>query len=74
MAQAVSHRLVTADVRVRARDSPCGICGGQSCTGTGFLSKFFGFPLPILFRRFSPHSHITWGINNRPAGGRGSET
>jgi hypothetical protein len=36
MAQAVSRRLLTAEARVRSRVSPCGICGGQSGTGTGF--------------------------------------
>jgi hypothetical protein len=28
-----------------------GICGGQSGTGGGFFSKFFGFLLSISFRR-----------------------
>jgi hypothetical protein len=36
MAQAVSHRPLTAEARVRSQVSPCGVCGGQSGTGTGF--------------------------------------
>jgi hypothetical protein len=36
MAQVVSRRPVTAEALVRARVNPCGICGGQSGTGTGF--------------------------------------
>jgi hypothetical protein len=36
MAQVVSSRPLTAEARVRARVNPCGICGGQSGTGTGF--------------------------------------
>jgi hypothetical protein len=32
MAQAVSRRSSTVEARV----SPCGVCGGQSGTGTGF--------------------------------------
>jgi hypothetical protein len=36
MAQAVSRRPSTAEARVRSRVSPCGVCGGQSGTGTGF--------------------------------------
>jgi hypothetical protein len=60
MAQAVSRRLLTAEVRVRCRVSPCGICSGQSGTGTGFFPEYFGFPLSILFHRCS----ITW-INEK---------
>jgi hypothetical protein len=37
MAQIVSRRAPTMEARVRTWVSPCGICGGQSGTGTGFL-------------------------------------
>jgi hypothetical protein len=47
MAQAVSHRLLTAAARVRAQVRSCGICGGQSGTGAGFL-RVLRFPLTIL--------------------------
>jgi hypothetical protein len=47
MAQAVSHRPLTAEARVRSRVSPCEICGGQSGTGTGF-SQSCRFP-PVNF-------------------------
>jgi hypothetical protein len=33
-----------------------------------------GFPLSISFHYGSPCSYITWGMNNRPVGGRSSET
>jgi hypothetical protein len=44
MAQAVSHRPLTAEARVRVRVNPCGICGGQSGTGTGFSPSSSIFP------------------------------
>jgi hypothetical protein len=36
MVEAVSRRPLTLEARVRSRVIPCGICGGQSDTGTGF--------------------------------------
>jgi hypothetical protein len=53
MFQAVSRRPPTAEARVRARVSPCGIFGGPSGTGIGFFPEFFGFPLSISFHRSS---------------------
>jgi hypothetical protein len=38
------------------------------------FSGFSGFLLSIQFNRGSPHSYITRGINNRPVGGRSSNT
>jgi hypothetical protein len=55
MAQAVSRQPPTAEARFRPRVSPCGICVGQSGTGTGF-PEYFGFPLLVSFHQCS----ITW--------------
>jgi hypothetical protein len=46
VAQAVSRWLPTAVARVRVR-AACGVCGGQSGTGAGFL-RVLRFPLPII--------------------------
>jgi hypothetical protein len=50
MAQAVSRRLPTAEVRVRSRASPSGICGGQKWQWDRFFPQYFGFPTgaPLL--------------------------
>jgi hypothetical protein len=58
VAQAVSHRLPTAAVRVRDQVMPCGICGGQSGTGAGFL-RVLRLPLPSLIPTTAPHSSST---------------
>jgi hypothetical protein len=36
MAQALSHRPLTAEARVNVWVIPCEICGGQNGSGTGF--------------------------------------
>jgi hypothetical protein len=43
MAQAVSRRPPTAEARFRSRVGACGICGGQSGTGTGFFPRVLRF-------------------------------
>jgi hypothetical protein len=58
MAQAVSRWPLTAEVRVRARVNPCGICGGQSGTGPGFL-RVLRLPLQIYHSTIAPYSSIT---------------
>jgi hypothetical protein len=58
MAHAVSRWPLIAEARVRARVNPCGICGGQSGTGTGFFSEFFGFPCKYN-STIAPYSSIT---------------
>jgi hypothetical protein len=52
MAQAASHRPLTAGARLRARVSLCEICGEQSGTGTGF-SQNSRFSLSVSFHRGS---------------------
>jgi hypothetical protein len=43
---AVRRWIPTAAARVRVR-AACGVCGGQSGTGAGFL-RVLRFPLPII--------------------------
>jgi hypothetical protein len=70
IAQAVSRRLPKAAARVRAPLRSCGICGGQSGSGAGFL-RVLRFPLPILVPPTAPHSSsIIRGGYNRPISGR----
>jgi hypothetical protein len=67
IAQAVSRWLPTAAAQVRARVWSCGICGGQSGTGAGFL-RVLRFPLPIFIPLISPQSpsSIIWRWYNTP--------
>jgi hypothetical protein len=67
MAQAVSHRPLTAEARV----SPCGIClWWTKQQWDRLLSESFCFRLLMSFHSGSP----CWEISNRPVGGRSSET
>jgi hypothetical protein len=47
--RAVSRRLPTAGSRIRDRFKLCGICGGQSDTGEGFL-PVLRFPCQVFHR------------------------
>jgi hypothetical protein len=67
MAQAVSRRPLTAEARVRPQVGPCGICGGQSGTGTGFSPStsvfpcqfhYTGAPLRWKSRKKPHHLHL----------------
>jgi hypothetical protein len=69
IAQAVSRRLPTTAARVRAQVRSCGICGGHSSTGAGFL-RVLRCPLPILIPPTAPHSSINRSWYNRPVSGR----
>jgi hypothetical protein len=60
MAQAFSRRPLTAEARV----CPCGICGGQSGTDTGFSPSSSLFYLSISFHSGCPNSYIIWRMIN----------
>jgi hypothetical protein len=63
MAQVVSRRPLTAEARVRARVNPCGICGAQSGTGTGFSPS--SSVLPCQYHStVALQTHIILGMRN----------
>jgi hypothetical protein len=68
-AQAVSLRLPTAAARVWSQVRTCGICGGHSGAGAGFL-RVLRFSLQILIPPTAPYSSIIQDWYNRPISGR----
>jgi hypothetical protein len=56
MAQAVSRQPLTTEAQV----NPCGICGVQSGSGTGFSLEFFCFPCQY-HSTMAFHTHISFG-------------
>jgi hypothetical protein len=69
IAQAVTRWLPTAAARVRAQVRSCGICGGLSGIGAGFL-RVLQFPLPILIPPNALYSSIIRSWYNRSVSGR----
>jgi hypothetical protein len=69
--QAVRRRLPTAATRVRAQVRSCGICGGPSGSGAGYL-RVLRSPLLILIPSIAPQSpsSVIWGWYNRSVSGR----
>jgi hypothetical protein len=72
--KAVSRRPLTAEVRVRSRLSPCGICGGQSGTWTGFSPITSVFPCQFHSNGAPLHGKLRKklifiiGLHNKPQG------
>jgi hypothetical protein len=67
VAQAVSRRLFTAEARIRAYISPCGICGGQSSRLGQIFLRVLRFSLVNIIPPLTHiHSDINWGMDKGP--------
>ena len=69
-APAVGHRPLLAEAPFQSHTCPCGICGAQSGTGTGFSPITSGFPRQShshkcsIFIHSFIHSFITYTFSN----------
>jgi hypothetical protein len=63
VSRAVSHRPLTAEARVRTHVNPCGNCGGQSGTETGFSPSSSVFPCQY-HSTVALQTYIIWGMRN----------
>jgi hypothetical protein len=57
MAQVISHQSLNSEAQIDTGDSPCGICGGQIGTGTGFSLCSAGLPCQY-HSTMALHTHI----------------
>jgi hypothetical protein len=57
IAEVIGHHLVTMVAWVQSQVRSCGICGGQSGIGMGFL-QVLSFRLPVLTQPTAAHSLI----------------
>jgi hypothetical protein len=73
MAQEITRRSISEEVRVRSRLNLSEVCGGQSVTGTGFCQSYSALSV-LSFHRGFAHTYIIWSMDNRPFGGRSLET
>jgi len=66
IAQTVSRRPLTTEVRIRSQDS-CEICGGKIGTGKGFPSSISVASIPPILHK---HLHLNISLTWRTNGGR----